>query len=119
MTYKANSKEDVARLAQRVRDTPAEDRWQLAADVVYLGLMNFREAPIQDIIKHARYTENIDAIYAFFAVFDAMERQFINDFVEDTAEHAINGRDIEDEDSVGGWSQREIDLLVTKRGWND
>ena len=117
MTYKANSKKDVARLAQRIRDTPADNRWQLAAEIVYLGLMNFREAPIQDIIKHARYTKNIKALYAFFTVFDVMEKQIIDFFIEDTAKHAINGNDTEDEDSVGGWSQREIDLLVEARGW--
>lgn len=30
----------------------------------------------------------------------------------ETLEHILDGEDREDEDSVGGWSQREIDLFV-------
>ena len=115
MTFKANSKNDIELLSILIRANNGS--WQLAADICSLGLMNFKEPFIQDVIKQTREKGELGNLYTFFYMVNEIDPTIITDFIDSSAEHAISGNDTEDEDSVGGWSQREIDLLVTKRKW--
>lgn len=119
MTYKANSKEDVKLLAQRIRDTPTEDRCQLIADCVFLGLMYINDPYTSDTLEVMKKHNQENAVFMFFNLYEKLNPGFIDSFIEDVYNHIVNGKDTVDQDSVGGWSQREIDTFLIKRGWNE
>ena len=48
-------------------------------------------------------------------IFENMTRNdldFAYFLIHETALHVLNGKDLEDKNSVGGWSQREVNLFV-------
>jgi hypothetical protein len=112
MEIKANSEEDLKLLAKAFLTTPRETYWVLMAKVHQLGLMRFRgfNKILLELLKKIRGEEYI---FYFFNLLDKVYPKGVEEALYETARHIVNGKDTEDEDSVGGWSQREIDLLLS------
>ena len=49
---------------------------------------------------------------AFFDAMARMQPDALNETLNQILDHMLRGTDREDKDSVGGWSQRELDMFV-------
>lgn len=112
MKIKANSVTDLEILASYIRNIPKEDRCQLAAVIVHLGLMKSPLPEVQRSIELMKETGGVKALEYFFQFLSIVDPKTLDTTLADTIKHLTEGNDIEDIDSVGGWSQREINLLL-------
>lgn len=106
----ATSTEDVRLLATCIMTVPQEDKWKVIGKIVELGLMKFRG--ITFAIWLLRKWKGPAGIYQFFKIVSEKHPKTLDIWVEDTIRHIVNGKDTIDPASVGGWSQKEIDLLL-------
>lgn len=113
MRYDASKKEDVARLAHNFATTPSSDYWKVLGHVHDLGLMRFRgiNRPLVWILRKVRGTAGV---LALFRILDQCLPGSMNEMMLDTIKHMLTGKDREDPNSFGGWSQREIDALTSR-----
>lgn len=112
MEINANSEEDVRRLAQAFLDTPDEDIWKAVAKVYSLGLYRFRGLMVP-IMKLVKVIKGDSYLFAFFkAMQDHFPKHLKEDYLYEIIRHIVLGNDKIDEDSVGGWSQEEINKLL-------
>lgn len=113
MEIKANSKEDLKLLAKAFHTTPRRKYSLLIAKVYQLELMKFRG--FNDFLfKILKKVRGDAGIFSFFNLLDKTYPKVVEEMLHETIRHIVNGKDLEDEYSEGGWSQREIDLLLSK-----
>lgn len=106
----ATSVEDVRLLATCFMTVPQEDKWKVLGKTYELGLMRFRG--IQFFLWIIKKWKGSAAVYQFFKMVAEKQPEAIDNYIEDTIRHIVNGKDRSDRASVGGWSQKEIDLLL-------
>jgi hypothetical protein len=115
MIYRASDRDDLRRLANDIRDVPGPNRPTLVAAINAAGLMKgplwWRLAARLVQLRH--WCSLFDAYYRIYRAPHPKAPQVVDALLDDTARHAQFGDDREDEDSVGGFSQREIDILAT------
>ena len=111
MTFKASSIADIGRLSVALTSLP---RWYALAHIHDLGLMRCRQQPLAFTIWALRKIKGTAGMLSFFCNFNGYSPDTIDDWYADTLRHMHFGKDTEDSDSAGGWSQREIDLLVAR-----
>lgn len=111
-TIRANRLEDVALLVRCFTTMPRDDEWKIAAVVYDLGLMRLQNWPFSLwLIRNLRGRQGV---FTFWHRLALRVPDTVHQFIIDTADHIAHGHDREDRDSVGGLSQREIDLLLSK-----
>jgi hypothetical protein len=106
----ASSKEDVKLLATCFYTIPIEDKWKIVAKTYDLKLMKFRGLGFP--LWLANKIKGKTGVYQFFKILSEKAPDYIDNCIEDTIRHIVNGKDTTDPASVGGWSQKEIDLLL-------
>lgn len=108
--YRATHRRDVMDLAFTLENTPEALRPTVAAFVVQRGLMVgpwwFRM--LVGAINRNRPAVAIAKLRGFYVRLPNEAAHLITE----TARHMRHGKDREDADSVGGFSQREFDLIV-------
>lgn len=112
MEIKANSKEDIRKLAEAFRTIPREQYWIIMAKVHQLRLMKFTGC-VGFLFKYMIKFRGEESIFFFFNRLDKIYPKAVEEALYETIRHIVNGKDVQDEDSIGGWSQREIDLLLS------
>lgn len=110
---KANSIEDIRLLASCFLTIPQENKWIVMARVYELGLMNFKGITGWLVRLLRKYKEGV-GVFHLFNYLNKSNPKEIDKCIEDTIYHIVKGEDDEDSDSVGGWSQREIDLILSR-----
>lgn len=118
MIYDATKHDDLRRLADDIRSVPEQNRAAFAACISALGLMKgpifWRVSARLVQLRHRCSLEG-----AYLRLYTAPHREapkVVEAVIEHTAHHARFGTDREDNDSVGGFSQREIDALAQLLG---
>lgn len=106
----ASSKDDVRLLAGCFLTIQNEDKWKVAGKVYDLGLMRMRG--LNWFLKLIKKWKGPAAIFQFFKILSEKFPKELDNYLEDTIRHIVNGKDTTDPASVGGWSQKEIDLLL-------
>ena len=108
--FKANNNLSVHRFAWFIRNymTP-----EIAAKINCAGLML-----ISSIGDGAKVNTLLDAMpkslhESALSIFYRLDPANYGQFVEEMCRHTLNGYDTEDNDSLGGFSQRELDLIMT------
>lgn len=109
--YKASSKDDLSELSVRLTALP---NWVVLAHVHDLGLMRCRQQPLSFLMWLVQKFKGIGGLLHFFYQLKERSPDVISMWHADMMRHMHLGRDTEDADSVGGWSQREINLLVSR-----
>ncbi len=110
MTYDANNTDGVSAFADIVEANFTHD---LAMFLIDGGLM-IPQGPEIDMMVHMTQHPK-SKVWEIMTAFDPT---IYDDFVSCTINHIRGGEDTEDADSVGGFSQREIDLVcdyISKR----
>jgi hypothetical protein len=109
--FKANSAHDVLWLSFCLQRVPVHQRLIVVAHIYDLGLMQFR-GPMGLLLSLVRRLRGTIGISAFFERYSRHNPgPVLQGLLVETAMHVAKGHDREDADSVGGWSQREIDAL--------
>ncbi len=111
MEYKANSHSDLSALSVAMCSKPD---WFVLAHVHDLGLMRCRQQPLAMMISLVRRLRGTGGMLALFLNLKQRSPDVVTMWFADTLNHLHLGKDTEDTDSVGGWSQREIDLLCER-----
>lgn len=106
----ASSKDDVKLLASCFLTIPQEDKWKILAKLYDLNLMAFRG--IRWALWLSKKIRGEAGPYMFFNILSEKSPKAIDNWIEDTIRHIVNGKDTTDSSIVGGWSQNEIDLLL-------
>lgn len=106
----ASSDFDVKLLAGCFLTTPKEDQWKIIAKVYDLGIMKFRG--IGWILWTLKKLKGSAGIFQFFKILSEKSPKSIDKCIEDIIIHIVKGKDTTDPNSIGGWSQKEIDLLL-------
>jgi hypothetical protein len=114
--YNATRRVDVVRLARNISSVPESARWKVLGHVFSMGLM--RPHPLDLLMRTALWVARKKlgdrGAHEFFRLMQVREPKAVMAWIDLTAEHVLHGRDREDELSVGGWSQREMDLFCSK-----
>lgn len=109
--FRANSKQSVSDLSVALTSLP---HWFVLAHVHDLGLMGCRQQPLAFLIGVVKRLRGTNGMLAFFLSLKTRSPDTLNMWWADTLAHIHFGKDTEDADSVGGWSQREIDQLCAR-----
>ena len=111
--YRANNISDLRSLAADLNNLPLPQKIAVGAHLLDAGLMRMSGVLLgmQWLLKRAR---GYKGAYAFMIRTSADHPQQFKAFWEDTSNHILNGKDTEDTDSVGGYSQREVNMID---GW--
>lgn len=115
---KANSKKDLWELSVIIENLEGDARWKFLSHIHNLKLMKFNPQELEQVgvsselfdkvVNNAEFTA-YDILFS--GIYKIMPDE-ITDMLHHTNIHVVFGQDTEDEDSVGGFSQREIDLIV-------
>ncbi len=111
---KANCRADVVDLARAIATTPERLLPAVLAEVYFLGLMLPRELWLAPFFWFVRKARGRAGMHRFFALLHRRHPEITRQWIADTARHITEGHDTEDDDSIGGWSQREIDALQSR-----
>lgn len=106
----ATSREDLKLLATCFLTVPQEDKWKIVGKVYDLGLMKFKGTVFA--LRLIKKWKGSPGIFQFFKILSEISPKSIDNCIEDTVRHIVNGKDTYDPSSAGGWSQKEIDLLL-------
>lgn len=109
-SYRASSREDVAALSVAMRGLSDGDKLRGLVIVHATGLMLPRGSLRLGLWLAGLRGETRKAV--FLAELYRRDPAGALLLWEQTCSHVLNGRDREDANSVGGWSQREIDLFL-------
>lgn len=110
----ATKREDVLLLAQCLQTTPVAEWWKLLGAVHDLGLMRFGQWPMRAALWLVRRVRGTAGVMAFFKHLQDRSPEQVGEMMGQTVGHLMSGRDAEDPKSAGGWSQREVDLLLSR-----
>lgn len=108
---KANNIEDVKLLSNTIQNFPINEIYKLNAAFIYLGLM-YPNLKYLIILKFIKFLRGYSGLEVFFIELQKREPNTCRQLILQTANHCLRDKDREDKDSVGGFSQREIDLFL-------
>lgn len=110
---------DMEMMASAIRALTGEDRVFFGLEMFTKDLMFFKvEKPIEDLFEAARMSGRMSEV---LVAMWGLDPSLLDDFIEATAEHCVNGLDLTDEKSAGGWNAEECanayaSLYVARRG---
>ena len=116
--YRANDFASVAALAHNLNTTPPEAYPQALGLIYFHRLMTpaVRAWPLdwiaQAMVNLLRWRLGKPGLQMLVAKMQKRDPDMVRRWMAEAVDHCMNGSDLEDEGSIGGWSQREIDLLV-------
>jgi hypothetical protein len=113
--FKASNIEDLKLVARHIYDLELKDATLLVQFVIQERLM---KAPKSLRLSHgiASFFGGSVARYNFWQQIALRDCSIILDIIEATKHHMLNGTDTDDVDSVGGFSQAELDKIVNASG---
>jgi hypothetical protein len=113
MKYDATKRHDLLRLARDIRAVPEGSPEELlfATVLVSSRLMNFANPIIRSAMWIGRIIHRVDRFDQALLMLSKFPK-VARETIENTARHALSGKDREDRNSVGGFSQREINLIT-------
>lgn len=116
MAYRASSKEDLKNLALALKDLPAEQMVAVQSTVTAEGLMlvPFPFNLVFSFIEWRHGKQN--AHRAFWTRIYNQDPASFGRLFGDTIRHMLLGKDREEKTSVGGFSQRELDIVIKAAG---
>lgn len=109
-TYRANNFGDLSALSIRLCSLPS---WVALGAVHDLGLMKM-PPPWGVMLWLIRKLRGSQGVTNFFWHMSQRSPDQVNAWVAQMLQHLHFGKDTEDSDSLGGWSQREINLLAER-----
>lgn len=113
MKISASNKNDILSLGQFLKNYP--DKPKLVEVLIHLELMKFTDPTMNKIMEIVNADENARSInLEAFNLLNIMDSNILTIFVDETIHWCINGNDTVDNDSIGGWSQAEIDKLLAE-----
>ena len=81
-----------------------------AAAILELGIMKFEDRLLRWTVAFCKWRNR--PIYAAMVMVFNKFPGMAQDFIEQTAEHVLHGRDESSVTSVGGWNQDEINMAA-------
>jgi hypothetical protein len=115
LIYKANSKRDIQLLAKVIEDVPQQAQWYIVWYVWRNDLMRIRQW-FPRLLLWFMYMRHGDwGTQMMFRQMEQKNPEQITQIISDTCRHVLYGQDKEEVGSLGGWSQREIDLFMECR----
>lgn len=114
MRIDATKRQDIELLSKCLLTAPREDWWRVNAVVYDLGLMKPRNTIDRFIFWIAKKMGGDDGFDRFFEILHERSPETEAKLMQSTVDWVLNGVDREDPDSAGGWSQREVDLLLSR-----
>ncbi len=114
--YAANRYDDIYSLYDRLCKS---DPTEVVLATYSLGLMEFAGKASKATVWLIRLVRGQTGVENFLRFLWKKSPDTVHVMHYETALHSVYGKDAEDSDSVGGWSQREIDLLVDRMGWKE
>lgn len=118
MEYKASSKEDLHALVVKIESLNPEQTWKFVSKVHSQGLMKIRPVDLPEFgITEEAFGKilNQSSSLAYDTLFAGLSRTAPDEltaFSQQTCQHLLFGNDTEENTSVGGFSQRELNILV-------
>lgn len=115
---KASSKEDLHSIVVEIENLSKEKAAIFLSEIYNLRLMIFHPDSIdrslipEYMIEHVINNPNPLFYEILFTMLKDHAQDDMDNLLMDTCNHILFGNDTEDEDSVGGFSQREIDLVT-------
>lgn len=109
---RASNPHDVWRLGLAIMNTSDRHKPDLLAALHHLGLMKAEGGIFRISLAVVGTMKGRPGLLAFFRHLQKRKPSVIDAMIAQTVYHAVHGNDREDADSMGGWSQREIDLLL-------
>lgn len=105
----ATSKYDIHRLVVELRKTPNEIKIPITSFVLTAGLM---VAPWYVRLIAFVFGFNNEKKYKMYYGALSDNKTILNDFWKQFLDHIENGKDRFDKNSAGGYSQKELDVLI-------
>lgn len=105
MGYSASNMDDLEQIASRIRNLFIEEKAYMMATIYDQGLM-YPKGILRIIFWIVRKRRK-----NFIIQIAKKSPQILDEWVNQTIHHMINGKDVEDKNSAGGFSQREINIL--------
>lgn len=110
--YSAKSRADIERLAADIENLPVRRKIVVGARCFADGLMVMplwvRICLSFAVWRHGK----LAAYYLWFLRMEQADPGNADDMWQQIVQHMLNGKDREDRGSVGGFSQRELDMFV-------
>lgn len=110
----ASNRKHVAILAEAIASIPSDEQPRFLAVVHELGLMRCVQWPLSWMLRWVHFSRGHPSMVLFFKQMRRRSPDAFRDWMQQTIDHCLNGVDTEDENSAGGWSQREIDMLLSR-----
>lgn len=113
MKLDATSKDDIGKLGIMLASTPSSEYWKVLGHVYDLGLMRYRgiNGWALWVLQKVHGTAGV---LMFFKKLGEQRPDEMKLHIAATIEHVVLGQDTEDPKSFGGWSQREVDLFLSR-----
>lgn len=110
--YLASSRADVERLVDDLNALPQPLRLVLMVQLWQHKLMLPRGWALRFMFWFAKKRHGQNAMSLLVSIFQKKSPESVQAFWDQTITHIRTGKDREDRDSVGGFSQREINLVT-------
>ena len=110
--YTASSKASVEQLITDLEALPHPLRLVLLVQIWKLGLMRPKGFALRFLFWFAKRMRGDKGLPIMLKALEQKDPAAVQSFWDQTIAHIRNGKDREDMDSVGGFSQSEIDLIA-------
>ena len=108
--YASNSKTDVFRLAERIKNLNEAELRQFMPPLFAMGVM-YPSLWFQQVLRLIKWRRRVDDLGAWrLLLSQPRASKVLLNIQRATVEHIMSGKDREERNSVGGWSQREINF---------
>lgn len=110
----ASNRKHVAILAEAIASIPSDEQPHFLTIIHKLKLMRCVQWPLSWMLRWVHFSRGHPSMVLFFKQMRRRSPDAFRDWMQQTIDHCLNGVDTEDENSAGGWSQREIDMLLSR-----
>lgn len=109
--YRASSREDLEHLAGMM-DRLTDARKAAGVAAIHANGLMLPRGVLKLAVMFPRLAGGKAGITKFFQQLYLRDAASMNAMWDQTREHMLRGKDTEDKNSVGGWSQRELDIFT-------
>lgn len=111
------SKQFIQYIAAEIRDMPDGTKPKFAVAMLRQGLTTtpWLLRLMRKLYGEENFYERLEAVYTY-------KRELLDHYYKNFFGHLLNGKDTYDKTSAGGYSQKELELIVstmTRFGWVD
>lgn len=109
--YQASSREDLEHLAGMM-DLLTDARKAAGVAAIHAHGLMLPRGILALAVMFPRFVGGKASVTKFFQQLYLRDAKSMNAMWDQTREHMLRGKDTEDRNSVGGWSQRELDIFT-------